>query len=576
MHKILVIEDQESVRENIASILEFEGFDFHTSANGIQGLQDIKGFQPDLIICDIMMPDMDGYEVLRRLKEEEQFANIPFIFLTARTTINEMRYGMTIGADDYITKPFSASDLIAAIQTRLEKREKIIKVYHEKLIKTEKKLANIAEYDINTGYPNHIFLKKELDELIVRNYDKPGLFIIIFRIDNFDHAAIIISPEERISLQKQVLTNIKENLGNSQLRIYHIETNEFAILIPGVRSDAVEELAERILKFIRIPVSVDLMEFNLTGSVGISIRQTEEDSSNLLQNARLVMESAFESGGNQYQIFNKTIKAKVKNQILIENKIHRAIENNEFEVLYQPKVDIQTGYLIGMEALIRWNNPELGLLSPISFISYVESSRLIFSIGEWVLFRACMQNKLWQNLGFRKIKVAVNVSPIQILESDFPEVVERILEQTGLDARWLELEITESSLIEEQVRTAKSLQKLRSMGVSIAMDDFGTGYSSLAYIKLLPLDIIKIDKKFINDIVDNPYDRLILQTVIKLAYILNLDIVAEGVETAEQLSTLANYGIRYIQGYYFSRPISADDFETLLKENRRLEFPPHP
>ncbi|MEM7182253.1 MAG: EAL domain-containing protein [Spirochaetota bacterium] len=569
MKKILVIEDQESVRENITSILQFEGYDYRSAANGKEGLSLAETYVPDLILCDIMMPNMNGYEVFQALHNIQTLANIPFIFITAKTTIEEIRYGMTIGADDYITKPFSASDLISAIRTRLQKHEKISKKLHQ----TEKKLLRASHYDLTTDLPNQIILKKELDQRILQNIADKEFFVTFFRVDNFEHSAIIVNSDERVFLLQQVISNLQKVLQDDLAKLFHIETNEFALVLTEKSNLTAEMVAEIILKTVRTPVKVKSYEFNLTASIGIAFHNSLEDSMTLIQNTRMTVESVFESGGNQFRIFNVELQESIKNQILIENKLHRSVENKEFKLHYQAKVDIQTGHMIGMEALIRWKSPELGFLPPSSFMKYVENSRLIFSIGEWVLRQACLQNKFWQDQGHRKMRVSVNVSPIQILESDFPLLVEKILEETALEPRWLELELTEMSLLEKPERCIETMHRLQKLGILLAIDDFGTGYSSFAYITELPINIIKIDKKFVHNIVESSHDRMILQTIIQLAFTLGMDVVAEGLENAEQLEVLAVYGLRYIQGYYFSKPVDKDTFTRYLQEDKKLVFP---
>jgi EAL domain-containing protein (putative c-di-GMP-specific phosphodiesterase class I) len=253
--------------------------------------------------------------------------------------------------------------------------------------------------------------------------------------------------------------------------------------------------------------------------------------------------------------------------LLLENSLRRALERNELLLLYQPQMDSLTGQIVGMEALIRWQHPELGMIPPAKFIPIAEDSGLIVPIGEWVIQEACRQNKSWQGAGLPCVPVAVNLSAIQFRQSNFSAVIERALHTSGLDPRYLELEVTESAFVEDVDRALATMQALKTMGLSLAIDDFGTGYSSLAYLRRFPIDKLKVDRSFVRDIVTDPGDASLCSAIISLAEILGLDVVAEGVETDAQLAFLQQHGCAVMQGFYFSRPVAAEDVDALLRDN---------
>ena len=263
---------------------------------------------------------------------------------------------------------------------------------------------------------------------------------------------------------------------------------------------------------------------------------------------------------------------KALKRLRLEGKLRRALERSEFEVHYQPQLDVRSGKVVGMEALVRWRHPEQGLISPIEFIPLAEDTGLIVSLGEWVLYTACAQSKKWQEEGFGQLSLAVNLSARQFHQSDLPSVIARILRETGLDPHFLELELTESSIMVNTEVTIQALSDIKSIGVRVALDDFGTGYSSLGYLKRLPIDVLKIDSSFVRDVTSNPDDAALVLAIITLAHNLRLLVTAEGVETVEQLELLAQLGCDMWQGYLFSKPLPAPAFREFLTDRQHANF----
>ena len=348
--------------------------------------------------------------------------------------------------------------------------------------------------------------------------------------------------------------------------------DEFIILLTDLwtQDDAVE-VAAKLLEIFSVPFVIDGRMLHVTTSIGAAIYPTDaEDVSELLSNADMAMYRAKEEGGNSFQFYSGEMTRRTKERLEIGNALVQALEREEFELFYQPKVDIQSGRICGMEALIRWHHPHRGLVSPTAFIPVAEETGLILAIGEWALEKACTQNKAWQTAQLQPVPVSVNLSPRQFGQEGLPDMVARHLEQSGLDAQYLELEVTEGVMISDPARALSILQDIRDLSVSLSLDDFGTGYSSLAYLQRFPFAKLKIDGAFVADITSNKSNAAITLAIIDIAHRLNLRVVAEGVETEAQLSYLRQHLCDEIQGFYFSEPVPAAEFEQMLRHGNEL------
>lgn len=401
MPKILIIEDEEAVRENLLDMLEAEDFETLAAANGRIGLHLAISEVPDLILCDLMMPEIDGHGVLRALRQEPSTATIPFIFLTAKSAKSDFRQAMDMGADDYITKPFTRAELLSAIMNRLER------------------------YATSKRYFSH--------QTVINN----------------------LSPQMH----------------------------------------------------------------------------------------------------------------------LLEISLHRAIKQHnfqEFEVYYQPIVDIDSGKIVAVESLLRWQSPELGMIYPTEFIPLAESTGLIVPIGKWVLKRVCQQIKSWRDAGIYSFVVAVNLSVMEFNQPDLIQKIVNLIAINDLEPHYLEIELTESMIMQDVNGAIATMNKLQSLGVKIAIDDFCTRYNSLINLITLPINTLKIDRYFIHNVANDPQKSAITQALIQMAHNLNLDVVAEGVETEAELAFLRQHNCNYMQGFLFSRPLPAAEFENFLLTNKSL------
>jgi EAL domain-containing protein (putative c-di-GMP-specific phosphodiesterase class I)/DNA-binding NarL/FixJ family response regulator len=416
MLKILVIEDDELIRETLLQLLESQSYRVIVAQNGRVGIQMALSEIPDLILCDVQMPEQDGYEVLRTLRQNSLAATIPFIFLTAQGAKADFRRGMELGADDYLTKPFTKAELLGAISSRVLKRQTITQPLTEALQQAEARLNDLV---------------------------------------NDSTTASIVCPEK----------------------------------------------------------------------------------------------------------------------LALEALLRRALAQGEFQVYYQPQVDIATGQIIGAEALVRWQNPDRGIISPAEFIPLAEETGLIIPIGEWVLLSACAQAASWLAGGFSPFKISVNLSARQLSDPELKARIVQILETTGLEPANLELEMTESALVENAAVAGATLNELKALGIRIAIDDFGTGFATLGYLKQFAFDSLKIDRIFVRNANEDAKNAAITTAVILLGHSLNMTVVAEGVETEAELDFLRHNQCDIMQGYLFSRPEPAPIFESLLVADKRLTGP---
>ncbi|NER36530.1 MAG: EAL domain-containing protein [Oscillatoria sp. SIO1A7] len=605
MTKILVIEDELEVRENILETLKAEKFDVTEAENGFAGTRLAIALQPDLIICDVMMPQLDGYGVLRVLRQNENTATIPFIFLTAKSEKADWRRGMELGADDYLIKPFSTKELLAAIAARLQGRVALEKKHAKELKELENKYSNLLYYDSLTKLPNRLSLRSLFEEARAKlsletqhsasntgsstdNLSAKGETLLEGK--GFAPIAKPEAPTKKmlpvLCLGLDRLSRINETLGYSfgdlllkavakRLTnflepghvVARLNSDQFAI-VPGAiaqRNEA-SKIAENLLAAIAKPFLLEGKEVFVTASTGMAVYpQDGQRIDQLLQKANKAMRRVKESGGNNYQ-FYIAVWHRASDEILaLENGLRYALDADEFELYYQPQVDLQTGQIVGAEALLRWQHPQLGLVSPAKFIPLAEESGLIVPIGEWVLKTACQQSKAWQAAGFPSLRMAVNLSGRQFALPNLRQRLVQILMEASFNPEYLDLELTESIVIQDPKAASGILQLLKTLGVKIAIDDFGTGYSSLSYLQQFPFDLLKIDRCFIKNISKNPTNQALTKSIIEMAHSLNLQAIAEGVETEAEMGLLRQYKCDLMQGYLFSKPLPALKFEQLLR-----------
>ncbi len=427
---------------------------------------------------------------------------------------------------------------------------------------------NRSACDQLTKLPDRVLFNQQLNQaILVSNARDIMLGVAFLDLDRFKNINDTLGHEAGDCLLQQVA----ERLRNS-LRAYDVVArwggDEFTIMLPGLRSaEDITHIAERILKQLSAPFQVKDQELFVTASLGIALAPYDgRDGQTLLRNADAAMYQAKSRGRNNFQVYFEEINANARTQLNLETDLRKALDNHELFLCYQPQVDLATGEWIGLEALIRWQHPVLGLIPPNKFIPIAEETGLIESIGQWVLQEACTQYGRWRQRGFPALRLAVNLSAQQFQRSSLARSIMQILKSTGFDPRYLELEVTESAAMHDVKYAIDILKKLSHAGIQIAMDDFGTGYSSLSVLKHFPLDTIKIDRSFVMDLVDSPSDAAIASTIIALAKGLNFKVLAEGIETVEQIAVLSKMGCDYAQGYWYSRPLTVEQIDVLIDD----------
>lgn len=435
-------------------------------------------------------------------------------------------------------------------------------------MKSSEEINFMAYNDHLTGLANRFLFAERVNRAIDLARENSSLLSVIFiDLDNFKLVNDTIGHEGGDILLKEVAKALVNTVEEGDL-VGRFGGDEFLIMLKNIKdSKSINKMAEKIMKVFSHTFMVNGQEFSITASAGLASYPLDgSDSETLVKNADIAMYKAKDKGKNRYSLCTENMKEETKNNIDLSNDLYQALERGEFQIYYQPQIDLLSQEIIGVEALLRWLHPSRGMVSPGLFIPIAEKNGLINTIGQWVLETACLQNKKWQDMGLAHINMAVNLSAIQLMNPKLVEVVERIIRESGLDSKYIELEITESLAINENIDVLEILDKLKKIGVSIAIDDFGTQYSSLSRLKQLPADRIKIDMEFVQGIESNKKDKAITQIIIDLAKSLDLKVLAEGVETSPQLNFLNKKMCDEVQGYYYYRPMPGEELEELLKK----------
>jgi len=434
------------------------------------------------------------------------------------------------------------------------------------------KFTHLAYHDALTDLPNQALFKDRLKQAIALSH-RSNLMqaVLLVNLDRFKTVNDSLGYHAGDLLLQSVAQRLTSCVRECDT-VSRFGSDEFAILLTQIpRAQDAANTAHAIKEALVQPFIYEEQEICVSNSIGISLHPHDgRDTATLLKSAGAALDRAKDQGGNNYQFYTAGGTTRALRQLVLESNLRPGLERKEFFIQYQPQVTVNDFHLVGMEALVRWQHPSLGLLYPKEFIYLAEESGLIISLGDWVFRGACLQNRNWQQLGLKPMRLAVNFSARQFQQPTFISTVEEILKETNLDPTWLELEITESSIMKDPELAIEKLLELKMMGIKVAIDDFGTGYSSLNYLKRFPIDTLKIDRSFVSDLCKDPHDTAIVRAIITLGHALDLTVIAEGVETREQLESLTELECDVVQGFLFSKALSANDFEELLVEQRQV------
>ncbi len=569
MTKILVIEDERILRKSLVRLLSAEGFDVISAENGRIGIELANKESPKLILCDLMMPEVDGYQVLSQLQENPDTAMIPFICLTAQEERAVLRQVMELGGNDFLTKPFTRIELLRAINTQLSKHQRIIKDQKQAVEEVIVNLTNQVYYDGLTNLPNRILLRDRFEKLVKQlNPNQACIPLIIITLNQLERLTEGLGLDYVDLLFETLIERINHQIGANDT-IVRLNNEQVILIHPSIKNkEEIIKIVQTIIESFNQPFTLVGYQVILNTSIGISLYPDHgTDFDTLLKNANIAAHQGKQKKQNGYEFYSDAIAVKSKDRLLLEIDLRQAIQENQFEMYYQPQVNLKTRKIIGAEALIRWQHPEKGRISPVDFIPIAEETGLIIDLDQLVLKTVCEQIKQWQNNNMF-LPISVNLSGLQFSRKGLVKQILKILEETQIDAHYLDLELTESAVVQNPELAEQILNDLKKLGFKLSLDDFGTGYSSLSYLHQFPFDKLKIDRCFVADISNNSRNAAIITGTILMAHGLSLKVVAEGVETDAEAQFLEDNNCDAIQGYWYSPPVTVEEFETLFQDSK--------
>ncbi|WRH67030.1 MAG: EAL domain-containing protein [Planktothrix sp. GU0601_MAG3] len=579
---ILIVDDTPDNLHLLSRMLTRQGYNVRKALSGPMALTAAKTVAPDLILLDIMMPEMDGYEVCQHLKADANTSTIPIIFLSALDDVLDKVKGFQVGGVDYITKPFQFEEVLIRVQNQLALRaaeleirilnaelEARVKQRTQELEAANTQLLEMALHDSLTGLPNRALLMTDLRRSIhlakaEPNYQFAVLFLDCdrFKVVN-DSLGHIVGDELLILIAHRLSCYVKP-----QNTLARLGGDEFAILLTEIPNfHDVNTLADQILQCFSQPFNLERHEIFINASIGIVIGNCEyNEPEHLLRDADTAMYRAKALGKGQYHLFNPAMHTAALQRLQLETDLRRGIEQEELVVHYQPIISLNTGKIAGFEALVRWLHPKRGLVAPNLFIPIAEETGLITAIGYWVLSESCHQLRTWQkqDLIDPNLFVSVNLSVKQFAQPNLLEQIDQVLEDSQLSPDCLKLEITESAIMDNHKHVTTILKELRKRRILISIDDFGTGYSSLSYLHSFPVDTLKIDKSFVQRLNLESENIGLIPVIISLAKTMNMNVVAEGIELVNQLEILRELDCGFGQGYFFAKPLPGEQLIKFL------------
>jgi diguanylate cyclase (GGDEF)-like protein len=557
--QVLIVDDDRSTRSTLRYTLQRDGFRVEEAADGAQALVMLKRFRPDVILMDAVMPVMDGFTACARMQELPGGTAIPVLMITALEDNTSVERAFEAGASDYIPKPIHYAVLSQRVRRIIE------------ATRAEKRIRHLAYNDLLTGLPNRALFFDLLGQGVEQAHSHGQQLAVLFMdLDRFKYVNDNLGHDVGDRLLVAVAQRVRRTVRSVDL-VARLGGDEFTVVLGDIDGPApAAAAAQNICRVLAAPFQIDGHDIFVSSSVGIAMYPHDGlDVAALVKHADNAMYRA-KKDNSGYQFYEASMEHTISEHVRLEGDLRRALEHHELEVHYQPQARFDSGQIVGMEALVRWKHATRGMVAPAEFIALAEETGLINPLGEWVLRTACAQLQEWIVQGMPPLRVAVNVSVRQLLQKNFAETVEAALRDSGLAPHLLELEITESTLMEQAQDTLQALHRVRQLGVRLSIDDFGTGYSSLSYLKRFPVDIIKIDRSFVRDVPHGADDAAIIAGIIALAHSLRLEVVAEGVETEAQLDFLRGQQCDLLQGYYLSPAVPAAQLAELILRREAL------
>jgi len=573
--KIMMIDDEELNMEVLRVHLESEGYRrFVSLSDSTRAMEAIRHEKPAVLLLDLVMPEVSGFEILADIRADVSLRHLPIIVLTSANDGETKLKALKLGATDFLAKPIDPSELA------LRMRNTLAAVAWQR---------RTSEIDPLTSLPNRLWFSQMLrrrQEQVCDGHSSSALILI--NINKFKSINDSLGPMHG----DEVLSSFCDRLLHSfrggreqpwysseypcmqSATLARLEGDRFAVHVPSCETRGYEETfsvtIDSLVKSLHCPFYIDGQPIYVTVSIGIAMLNDRTPSVEaLINNAETAMRYSQTNHDAQFALYSDEMDAGARLLLNIQNGLHTAIENGEIFLLFQPKIDVKTNTITGAEALVRWKHPEYGLISPVNFIPLAENSGVIVSIGEWVLRESCKQAYRWQQSGFKDFRIAVNVSIRQLYETEFVSIVEAALQDSGLPAKSLILELTENMIMDNADTNVVKLKALKALGIGLSIDDFGTGYSSLSYLQRFPIDQLKIDRSFIMEIDSVSSPRPIVKAVISLAHDLGMNVVAEGVETEAQLKHIRELKCDEYQGFLCSKPVPASVLLSHLNEELR-------